>query len=94
MSELFSPIRPQDNAAVFERLQTRLREMSATRQADAPPVPDVAIQLRSGLKILNEVEAMASMGLMQAEVQRGVDVAAVHKGLDPRRVAKLIGLLE
>jgi hypothetical protein len=94
MSELISPLRPQDNTAVLESLQARLREISTARQADAASEPAVKMQVRPSPKMLDEAEAAAGVSLMQAEAQRGVDVAAVHKGLDPQRVAKLLGLLE
>jgi hypothetical protein len=38
------------------------------------------------------MEAAAGVSRMLTEAQRGVDVAAVHKDLDPQRVAKLLGL--
>ena len=94
MSELISPLRPQDNNAVFESLQARLREMSAARQMDAASSPAVKMHVRPSPKMLDEEEAAASVSQMQAEAQRGVDMAAVHNGLDPQRVAKLLGLLD
>ena len=94
MSEVLSPLRPQDNTAVFESLQARLREMLATRQTDMSFAPAVKIQVRPGPKMLDDAEAAASVGKVQAEAQRGADVSSVHGGLDPQRVAKLLGLLE
>jgi hypothetical protein len=94
MLELISPIRPQDNSVVFESLQARLREMNAARQADAAPSPAVTVQMRPGPAMLDEAGAAASVSQVQAEAQRGVDVTAVHSGLDPQRVAKLLGLLD
>jgi hypothetical protein len=94
MSESISPVLFQDNAVLFEGLQTRLREMAATRQADAPASPAVKVQVRPGPKMLNEAEAAASVNQVLAESQNVADVAAVHNGLDPQRVAKLLGLLD
>jgi hypothetical protein len=94
MSELISSLRPQDNNAIFENLQARLREMSAGRQTDAASSPAVKMQMRPSPKMLDEAEAVAGVSRMQEEAQRGVDVAAVHNGLDPQRVAKLLGLLD
>ena len=94
MSELISAIRPQDNSVMFESLQARLREMSAARQTDAASSPAVKMQMRPSPKMLDEAEAAAGVIRMQEEAQRGVDVAAVHNGLDPQRVAKLLGLLD
>ena len=94
MSELISPLRPQDNNAVFESLQARLREMRAIRQTDTASSPAVKMQVRPSPKMLDEAEAAAGVSRMQAEAERGVDVAAVHNGLDPQRVAKLLGLLD
>jgi hypothetical protein len=94
MSELISPIGPRDAAAVFETLQARLREMAAARKTDAAPSPDVTVQVRPGLQMPDDAEAAAGVGQVQAEAQRGVDVSAVHNGLDPQRVAKLLGLLD
>ena len=94
MTELISPLGPRDAAAVFESLQARLREMAAARQADAASLPDVTVLVRSSPKMPDDAEAVASVSRMQAEAQRGVDVAAVHNGLDPQRVAKLLGLLD
>ncbi|MDR2695367.1 MAG: hypothetical protein LBC79_03185 [Deltaproteobacteria bacterium] len=93
MSELLSPLRPQDNAALFEGLQARLRAIAAPK-TDPASSPDVMVQVRPSPKMPNDAEAAASVSLMQAEAQRGVNVAAVHKGLDPQRVAKLLGLLD
>ena len=94
MSEVISPLGPRDATTVFEALQARLREMAATRQAGAASSPDVTVQVRPSPKMPDDAEAAASVSRMQAEAQRGVDVAAVHKGLDPQRVAKLLGLLD
>ena len=94
MSELIPPLRPQDSNAILENLQARLREMATARQAEAAPSPAVKMQMRPSPKMLDEAEAAASVSRMQAEAQRGVDVAAVHNGLDPQRVAKLLGLLD
>ena len=94
MSELISSLRPQDNNAIFENLQARLREMSAGRQTDAASSPAVKVQMRPSPKMLDEAGALAGVNRMQEEAQRGVDVAAVHNGLDPQRVAKLLGLLD
>ena len=94
MSELISPLRPQDNNTVFESLQARLREMSTVRQTDAASSPAVKMHVRSSPKMLDDTEAAAGVCQMQAEAQRGVDVGAVHNGLDPQRVAKLLGLLD
>ena len=94
MSELIPPLHSNDNNAVFESLQARLREMATARQADAMPTPAVKMQMRPSPKMLDEAEAAASVSRMQAEAQRGVDVAAVHNSLDPQRVAKLLGLLD
>ena len=68
--------------------------MTAARQADAVFAPAVKMQVRPSPKILDEAEAEASVSRMQAEAQRGIDVASVHNGLDPQRVAKLLGLLD
>jgi hypothetical protein len=94
MSELLSPLRPQDNSVILENLQARLLEMAAARRTDAAASPAVKIQLRPSPKLLNEAEAAAGVSMLQAEAERGVDVAAVHNGLDPQRVAKLLGLLD
>ena len=94
MSELIAPLGPRDASAVFETLQARLREMAAARQAGAAPSPDVTVQVRPGLKMPDDAEAAAGVNRVQAEAQRGVDVSAVHSGLDPQRVAKLLGLLD
>ena len=94
MSELISPLGPRDAAAVFETLQARLREMAASRQTNAPSSPDVTVRVRPSPKMPDDAEAAATVGQVQAEAQRGVDVAAVHNGLDPQRVAKLLGLLD
>ena len=94
MSEMIPPIRSLDNNAVFDSLQARLREMAAARQANAATSPAVKMHMRPSPKMLNEAEAAASVSQMQAEAQRGVDVAAVHNGLDPQRVAKLLDLLD
>lgn len=92
MSESISPLRPQDNSAVFEGLQARLREMGAARQTAAPASPAVKIQMRPSPKMPDAMEAAASVARMQTEAQRGTDVTAVHNGLDPQRVAQLLGL--
>ena len=94
MSELISPLRSQDTSAVFENLQARLREMAADRQTDAVPSPAIKMQVRPSPKMLAESEAEDSVSRVQAEAQRGVDMASVHSGLDPQRVAKLLGLLD
>ncbi|MDR0239878.1 MAG: hypothetical protein LBI88_06580 [Deltaproteobacteria bacterium] len=94
MSELISPLRSLDTSAVFENLQGRLREMIADRQTDAVSSPAVKMQVRPSPKMLAEAEAMDSVSRVQAEAQRGVDMASVHSGLDPQRVAKLLGLLD
>ena len=94
MSELIAPLGPKDNSAVFESLQARLREMSAVRQTDAAFSPAVKMQVRPSPKMLDDAEAAAGVNRVQAEAQRGVDMAAVHNGLDPQRVAKLLGLLD
>ena len=94
MSESISPLRPQDHSAIFENLQARLREMTAARQTDTIPSHAVTMQVRSNPKMLAEAEAADSVGRVQAEAQRGVDMASVHSSLDPQRVAKLLGLLD
>jgi hypothetical protein len=94
MSEFLSPLRPRDNSVLLEDLQARLREMTIARQAESASSPAVKIQLRPSPRLLDEAEAAASVSRMQAEAERGVDVAAVHNGLDPQRVAKLLGLLD
>jgi len=94
MSELISPLRPLDNTVIFENLQARLREMTAARQTDTLSAPAVKMQMRPSPKMLDEAEAEAGVSQMQAEAQRGVDMASVHNGLDPQRVAKLLGLLD
>jgi len=94
MSEVISPLRPQDNSAVFENMQARLREMSAVRKTDAASSSAVKMQVRPSPKMLDEMEAAAGVSRMQEEAQRGVDVASVHKGLEPQRVAQLLGLLD
>jgi hypothetical protein len=94
MSDILSPLRPLDNSVLLESLQTRLREMAVVRPRDESSSPAVKIQLRPGPKLLDEAEAAAGVSRVQAEAQRGVDVAAVHNGLDPQRVAKLLGLLD
>jgi len=94
MSELISPLRPQDNNAVFENLQARLREMTIARETDTVPSPAVKKQVRPGPKMPDEAGAADSMSRIQAEAQRGVDMTSVHSGLDPQRVAKLLGLLD
>ena len=94
MSEVISPPRPQDNSVVLESLQARLREMSAARQTDAASSPAVKIQVRPGPKMLDEAEAAAGVSRMWEEARRGVDMTAAHNGLDPQRVAKLLGLLD
>ncbi|MDR0465976.1 MAG: hypothetical protein LBH94_01315 [Deltaproteobacteria bacterium] len=93
MSELLSPLRPPDNIALFEGLQARLREIAA-RKTDAAPLPAVTVQVRPSPKMPDDAEAAAGVSMLQAEAQRGVDVAAVHNSLDPQRVAKLLGLLD
>jgi len=93
MSELIASLRPQDNSAIFESVQARLREMNAARQTDAFPARAASIQAQPR-KMLNEAEAAASVSQVQAQAQNVADVAAVHKGLDPQRVAKLLGLLD
>ena len=94
MPELISPLRPQDNATVFEQLQASLREMAAARQTDGATSPAVKMQMRPIPKILDEAEAAASVTQVQTGLQRSVDAAGVHSGLDPQRVAKLLGFLE
>ncbi|MCL1985105.1 MAG: hypothetical protein FWG59_01470 [Betaproteobacteria bacterium] len=94
MSELISPLRPQDNAAAFESVQARLREMSAAGQIESVSSPAVKMQVRPGPKKLDEAEAASSVHQVHAEMQRGVDAVSVHSGLDPQRVAKLLGLLD
>ena len=94
MSEMLSPCGLSDAAAVFETLQARLREIAAVRQAATAPLPDVTVEVRPIPKMPDDAEAAACVSRMQAEAQRGVDVAAVHNGLDPQRVAKLLGLLD
>jgi hypothetical protein len=94
MSELISPLHPQDNTAAFESLQIRLREIAATRQMDALSSPAVKMQVRPNPKMLNEAEAAASVNQVQTAMQRGADATNVHSGLDPQRVAKLLGLLD
>jgi len=94
MSDVISPLRPKDHAVIFENLQARLREMTAVRQTDGVPPPAVNMQVRPSPKMLKEAEAADSVRQVQAEAQRGVDVANVHSGLDPQRVAKLLGLLD
>jgi hypothetical protein len=94
MSEVISPLGPRDAGAVFEALQARLREMAAARQTGVASSPDVTVQVRPSPKMPDDAEAAAGVSLMQSEAQRGVDVAAVHNGLDPQRVAKLLGLLD
>jgi len=94
MSQSISPVFSQDNAVLFESLQTRLREMAATRQAAAPAAPAVKMQVRPGPKMLDETEAAASVNQVRAEAQSIADVAALHHGLDPQRVARLLGLLD
>ena len=94
MSELITPLYPLDNSTAFESLQARLREMNAARRMDVAPSPAVKMQVRPGPKMLDGAEAAANVSQMQAEAQRGVDVATVHKELDPQRVAKLLGLLD
>jgi hypothetical protein len=78
----------------LESLQTRLREMTGVRQTDAAPSPAVKMQVRPMPRLLDDAEAAGGVSAVQAEAQRGVDVAAVHNGLDPQRVAKLLGLLD
>ena len=94
MSELISPLRPQDNSALFESMQARLREMAVVRQTEVLSSPAVNMQVRPGPKMLNDTEAAASVNRVQAQAQNVADVAAVHNGLDPQRVAKLLGLLD
>jgi len=94
MSELISPLRFQDNLAVFEGLlQTHQRKAGAVRQADALPSPDVKMQVQPIPKMLNEAEATSTMNQIQAEAQHGMGLASVHSGLDPQRVAKLLSSL-
>ena len=94
MSELIAPIRSQDTSAVFEILQARLREMRVAREAEAASSPVVKMPVRPGPKMLDEAEAAAEVSRIQAEAERGMDVTAAHNGLDPQRVAKLLGLLD
>jgi hypothetical protein len=94
MSELISSLRSQDHGAIFESLQTHLREAAAARQTDTVPSPAVKTRVRPGVTMLDETEAAASMSQVQAEAQNAADMAAVHSGLDPQRVAKLLALLE
>ena len=94
MPELISPFRSQDNTAVFESLQARLREMTAARQTDAVPSPAVKMRVRPSPEMPDEAGAADSVSRVQSEAQRGVDMASVHSGLDPQRVAKLLGLLD
>ncbi|MDR0466569.1 MAG: hypothetical protein LBH94_04340 [Deltaproteobacteria bacterium] len=94
MSGYLSPLRPQDASIILDGLQARLREMSISRQTSEPASPAVKVQVRSTPKMPDEAEAAAGVSRVQAEAQRGVDVTAVHNGLDPQRVAKLLGLLD
>jgi len=94
MSELLSPLRPLDAGVLLEGLQTRLREMAAVRQREESVAPAVTVQVRPSPKLLDDAEAAAGVSAVQAQAQRGMDVASVHNGLDPQRVAKLLGLLD
>jgi hypothetical protein len=94
MSELLSPLRSQEHAVIFESLQARLREMTAARPTDAGSSPAVKMQVRPGPRMLDDAEAAASMSQVRTETQHVADMTAIHSGLDPQRVAKLLALLE
>jgi len=94
MSELISPLRSQDNIAVLDGLQAHLRKMVTVRQADAVSSSAVKMRAQPSPEMLDEAEAATRVNQMQAEAQRGMDVALAHNGLDPQRVAKLLGLLD
>ena len=94
MSEILAPLRPLDNSVILENMQARLREMAAVRQPEEAFSPAVKVQVRPGPKLPDEAEAAAAVSKVQEEAQRGVDVTAVHNGLDPQRVAKLLEMLE
>jgi len=97
MSDNLSPLRPLhslDAGVIMENLQARLRETVPVRQTEELSSPAVTVQVRPVPKLPDDAEAAAGVSRIQAEAQRGVDVTAVHNGLDPQRVAKLLGLLE
>jgi len=90
MSELISPIHAQDTTP--ESVQARLREIAASRQTDLRSSPAVTMQMRPIPKALDDAQAAATVNQVQAEMQRGADAVSAHSGLDPQRVAKLLGL--
>ena len=94
MSDPITAIRPQDTPPLMDTLQERSRHIPLAGQPDALSSPAVTVQMRISPQMLEDTGAADSVSQVQAEAQRGVNVVDVHKGLDPQRVAKLIGLLD
>lgn len=91
MSQALSSLRPLEGALGLEAFRSRAQEQTP-RPAGIEPA--VTAHVRPGPKPLSESGAAAALAQVQEQTLGGADMAGAHGGLDPQRVAKLLGLLD
>lgn len=96
MQSTNTKVRPFNNDLMphFATFRARLQAVR-DRQADAATAAAPALEsMPPHPTHLNAEQAQQAMENVQQEVRNGASIATVHSGLDPQRVARLLGLLE
>lgn len=96
MPEALSPSRFFEGTPVQEMFRPRIQEI-LQRPAAMPAgaaASAVTAHLSPGARSPEDPDATAALSQVQVEARRGADMAGAHSGLDPQRVAKLLGLLD
>lgn len=87
-------VRPfnNDNMPHFAQFQARIQAAQA-RQASLDSGGSAAVALHSPAPRPTQLDDSQAQNALQS-VQQAGDISSVHKGLDPERVARLLGLLD
>lgn len=88
-------IRPfnNDNMPHFAQFQARLQAAQA-RQASLDSEGSAAVALSSAPPRPAQLDDSQAQDALSTVQQQASDITSMHKGLDPERVARLLGLLD
>ena len=99
IQDISSQVRPfnNDRMAYLTAFRPPSQEVRARKAAEwaASPAPALPPAPAPRPTQLDEEQAVAALNEVRQEVQQsGESMADVHSGLDPQRVARLLGLLD
>lgn len=89
-----SSMRPfnNDHMPQFAQLQARVQAAQA-RQASLDAGTSAAVGLQTAMPKPAQLDDSQAQSAL-ASVQQATNISSVHSGLDPQRVARLLGLLD